>query len=173
MHPTLIPSTALLANVHGVKNAVMVSADPVGQTLYYGDGAGAGATASAVMADVVDLVRLIGAETGSHHVAHLAFMPEHLANTPILSSDELLTGYYLRLTVANEVGVLADTTRILSDNGISIDAILQKPHQTGGISIIILVQPTQESHMNTAINAMQALPAVTEPVVRIRLEELT
>lgn len=173
VHPTLIPSHALLANVHGVKNAVMVSAQPVGQTLYYGDGAGAGATASAVMADVMDLVRLIGAEAGSHHVAHLAFVPEHLADTPILSADEILTGYYLRLTVANEVGVLADTTRILSDNDISIDAILQKPHQTGGVSIIILVQPTFESRMNTAIAAIQQLTSVSEPVVRIRLEELS
>ncbi len=173
VHPTLIPNDTLLANVNGVKNAVMVSAHPLGQTLYYGDGAGAGATASAVMADVMDLVRLIGADTDSHHVAHLAFVPESLADTAILSADEIHTGYYLRLTVADEVGVLADTTRILRDNAISIDAVLQKPHQSNDhVSIIILVQPTSEAKMNRAIEQMQALSTIKEPVVRIRLESL-
>lgn len=173
VHPTLIPSDALLANVNGVKNAVMVSAHPLGQTLYYGDGAGAGATASAVMADVMDLVRLIGSDSESHYVPHLAFVPKHLADTPILSPDDMTTGYYLRLTVADEVGVLADVTRILSDNQISIDAILQKPNQSAGsVSIIILVQPTQEHYINQAITNIQALPSVKEPLVRLRLEEL-
>lgn len=172
VHPTLIPSETLLANVNGVKNALMVSAHPLGQTLYYGDGAGAGATASAVMADVMDLVRIIGAKTDSHHVPHLAFIPEKLADTPILPSSSIYTGYYLRLTVANEIGVLSDVTEILKNNAISIDAILQKPHQTGGVSIIILVQPTFEAQINTAIDSISKIPAIKEPVVRLRLESL-
>ncbi len=173
VHPTLIPNETLLASVHGVKNAVMVSAHPLGQTLYYGDGAGAGATASAVMADVMDLVRLIGAETDSHHVPHLAFIPEALSNTNILSSDEMITAYYLRLSVADEVGVLADTTRILSENGISIDAILQRPAHKGNVPVIILTQKVQETKMNNAIRQIESLSAVDEPVVRIRLESLS
>lgn len=173
VHPTLIPSDTLLASVHGVKNAVMISAHPVGQTLYYGDGAGAGATASAVMADVMDLVRLIGADTDSHHVPHLAFVPESLYDTAILPSDNMTTAYYLRLTVADEVGVLADTTRILSDNAISIDAILQQPATyKDGVPIIILTQKVQESKMNCAIQAIESLSSVIKPVVKIRLESL-
>ncbi len=173
VHPTLIPNETLLASVHGVKNAVMVSAHPLGQTLYYGDGAGAGATASAVMAGVMDLVRLIGAETDSHHVPHLAFIPEALSNTNILSSDEMVTAYYLRLSVADEVGVLADTTRILSENGISIDAILQRPAHKGNVPVIILTQKVQETKMNNAIRQIESLSAVDEPIVRIRLESLS
>lgn len=171
VHPTLIPNDALLANVNGVKNAVMISSHPLGQTLYYGDGAGAGATASAVMADVMDLVRLIGAKTDSHHVPHLAF--EQLASTPILPSRDIYTGYYLRLTVDDKVGVLADVTQILKQNNISIDAILQKPHQTSGVCIIILVQPTFESHIDAAIDSMTDLAVVKEPVVKLRLESLS
>lgn len=174
VHPTLIPSDTLIANVNGVKNAVMVSAHPLGQTLYYGDGAGAGATASAVMADVVDLVRLIGSECGSHFVPHLAFEPSELADTPILTSDEIFTSYYLRLTVNDEVGVLANITKILSDNGISIDAILQQPaHPQGAVPIIILTQSIDEKNMNKAIHTIQALPFMQDEVVRIRLERLS
>lgn len=173
VHPTLIPNETLLASVHGVKNAVMVSAHPLGQTLYYGDGAGAGATASAVMADVMDLVRLIGAETDSHHVPHLAFIPEALSNTKILDSDDMVTAYYLRLSVADEVGVLADTTRILSENGISIDAILQRPEHKGNVPVIILTQKVEETKMNNAIRQIENLSAVDEPIVRIRLESLS
>lgn len=174
VHPTLIPNDALLASVHGVKNAVMVSSHPLGQTLYYGDGAGAGATASAVMADVMDLVRLIGADTDSHHVPHLAFVPQSLSDTAILSSDEMTTAYYLRLSVKDEVGVLADTTRILSDNGISIDAILQQPAtQKNTVPVIILTQKVKEAKMNRAIQAIENLASVNEPVVKIRLESLS
>lgn len=173
VHPTLIPSDSLLANVNGVKNAVMVDAHPLGQTLYYGDGAGAGATASAVMADVMDLVRLIGADTDSHHVPHLAFVPEHLANTAVLPADDNYTGYYLRLVVADEIGVLANITEILKNNHISIDAILQKPHQDkGATSIIILVQPTLERQMNNAIVIIEQLTQLKSPIVRLRLENL-
>lgn len=174
VHPTLIPNDTLLASVHGVKNAVMVSSHPLGQTLYYGDGAGAGATASAVMADVMDLVRLIGADTDSHHVPHLAFVPQSLSDTAILSSDEMTTAYYLRLSVKDEVGVLADTTRILSNNDISIDAILQQPAtQKNTVPVIILTQKVKEAKMNRAIQAIENLASVNEPVVKIRLESLS
>ena len=172
VHPTLIPNSTLLANVNGVKNAVMVDAHPLGQSLYYGDGAGGGATASAVMADVMDLIYVIKATTPSD-VPHLAFIPEELSDTKVLSSDEMTSGYYLRLTVKDELGVLADTTRILSDNGINIDAIMQRDaHKSGLVPIIILTLPVLEKQMNTAIAQIEALSAVVEPVIRIRLESL-
>lgn len=172
VHPTLIPEQTLLANVNGVKNAVMVDAHPLGQSLYYGDGAGAGATASAVMADVMDLVRAISSDNQGD-VPHLAFISEQLSDTPILPSDEMTSGYYLRLTVKDELGVLADTTRILSDNGINIDAILQRDaHKSGLVPIIILTLPVVEKQMNAAIAQIEQLGAVVEPVVRIRLESL-
>ncbi|MDO4700331.1 MAG: homoserine dehydrogenase [Moraxella sp.] len=179
VHPTLIPNSTLLANVNGVKNAVMVDAHPLGQSLYYGDGAGAGATASAVMADVMDLIYVIEATPDDDDsdtladVPHLAFIPEQLSDTRVLSSDEMTCGYYLRLTVKDELGVLADTTRILSDNGINIDAIMQRDaHKSGLVPVIILTLPVVEKQMNTAIKQIEALGAVTEPVVRIRLESL-
>ncbi|GAF57287.1 LOW QUALITY PROTEIN: homoserine dehydrogenase [Psychrobacter sp. JCM 18901] len=158
VHPTLIPQDALLANVNGVKNAVLVNSHPLGQTLYCGDGAGAGATASAVMADVMDLVRVLGSKdrddqsnTG-HHVPHLAFIPDQLSDTPILRADQMVTGYYLRVHAYDSQGVLADITRILSDAGINIDAILQKPaHKVGQVPVIILTLPVVEGQMNLAI----------------------
>ncbi|OOR87534.1 homoserine dehydrogenase [Moraxella caviae] len=172
VHPTLIPDSKLLANVNGVKNAVMVDAHPLGQSLYYGDGAGAGATASAVMADVMDLIYVIAAATPSD-VPHLAFVPEALSDTRILTSDEMQSGYYLRLTVKDELGVLADTTRILSENGINIDAIMQRDaHKSGLAPVIILTLPVIEKQMNAAIKQIETLSAVAEPVVRIRLESL-
>lgn len=177
VHPTLIPQDALLANVNGVKNAVLVSSHPLGQTLYCGDGAGAGATASAVMADVMDLVRVLGTNDQdsqrSHHVPHLAFMPEQLSDTPILLAEQMITGYYLRVHAYDNPGVLADITRILSDAGINIDAILQKPaHKLGQVPVIILTLPVVESQMNLAIAKIEKLAAVTDKVVRIRLDEL-
>ncbi|WP_019673406.1 homoserine dehydrogenase [Psychrobacter lutiphocae] len=172
VHPTLIPENKLLANVNGVKNAVLINSHPLGQTLYYGDGAGAGATASAVMADVMDLIRVLTVKDG-HHVPHLGFIPDQLSNTPILPAEEMVTGYYLRLQATDTLGVLADVTRILSDAGINIDAILQKPaHQKGQVPIIILTLPVIESQMNVAINKIEALQAITADVVRIRLHEL-
>ncbi len=179
VHPTLIPQDALLANVNGVKNAVLVNSHPLGQTLYYGDGAGAGATASAVMADVMDLVRILGTSehdsdtNNSHHVPHLAFVPEQLSDTPILSAKQMTTGYYLRVHAYDNPGVLADITRILSDASINIDAILQKPaHRLGQVPVIILTLPVVESQMNLAIEKIEKLEAVTGKVVRIRLDEL-
>ena len=180
VHPTLIPQNTLLANVNGVKNAVLVNSHPLGQTLYYGDGAGAGATASAVMADVMDLVRVLGSNNqkdtsnNGHHVPHLAFIPEQLSDTPILRAEQMITGYYLRVNAYDNLGVLADITRILSDAGINIDAILQKPTQkVGQVPIIILTLPVVESQMNIAIDKIEHLEAVTDKVVRIRLDELT
>ncbi len=176
VHPTLIPQEALLANVNGVKNAVLVNSHPLGQTLYCGDGAGAGATASAVMADVMDLVRVLGTNDHSqrsHHVPHLAFMPEQLSDTPILRAEQMTTGYYLRVHAYDNPGVLADITRILSDAGINIDAILQKPaHKLGQVPVIILTLPVVESQMNLAIEKIEKLSSVPEKVVRIRLDEL-
>ena len=179
VHPTLIPQNALLANVNGVKNAVLVNSHPLGQTLYCGDGAGAGATASAVMADVMDLVRVLGSKdsnnesTNGHHVPHLAFIPEQLSDTPILRAEQMITGYYLRVHAHDNPGVLADITRILSDAGINIDAILQKPaHKLGQVPVIILTLPVVESQMNIAIEKIEKLDTITDKVVRIRLDEL-
>lgn len=179
VHPTLIPQNALLANVNGVKNAVLVNSHPLGQTLYCGDGAGAGATASAVMADVMDLVRVLGSKdnnnesTNGHHVPHLAFIPEQLSDTPILRAEQMITGYYLRVHAHDNPGVLADITRILSDAGINIDAILQKPaHKLGQVPVIILTLPVVESQMNLAIEKIEKLDTITDKVVRIRLDEL-
>ncbi|MCG3857869.1 homoserine dehydrogenase [Psychrobacter sp. Ps2] len=179
VHPTLIPQDALLANVNGVKNAVLVNSHPLGQTLYCGDGAGAGATASAVMADVMDLVRVLGSKdnnnesTNGHHVPHLAFIPEQLSDTPILRAEQMITGYYLRVHAYDSPGVLADITRILSDAGINIDAILQKPaHKVGQVPVIILTLPVVESQMNLAIEKIEKLETITDKVVRIRLDEL-
>ncbi|WP_201616820.1 homoserine dehydrogenase [Psychrobacter urativorans] len=176
VHPTLIPQDTLLANVNGVKNAVLVDSHPLGQTLYYGDGAGAGATASAVMADVMDLVRVIGTDNSSqhgHHVPHLSFMPEQLSDTPILRAEQMITGYYLRVHAFDNPGVLADITRILSEAGINIDAILQKPaHKVGQVPIIILTLPVVENQMNLAIEKIEKLDSITDRVVRIRLDEL-
>ncbi|MGP9688754.1 homoserine dehydrogenase [Psychrobacter sp. AOP22-C1-C5] len=179
VHPTLIPQDALLANVNGVKNAVLVNSHPLGQTLYCGDGAGAGATASAVMADVMDLVRVLGSKdnddqsNNGHHVPHLAFIPEQLSDTPILRAEQMITGYYLRVHAYDSPGVLADITRILSDAGINIDAILQKPaHKVGQVPVIILTLPVVESQMNLAIEKIEKLDTITDKVVRIRLDEL-
>ncbi len=173
VHPTLIPEDKLLANVNGVKNAVLVNSHPVGQTLYYGDGAGSGATASAVMADVMDLIRVLSVKDKGHHVPHLAFCPEELKNTTVLSADEMTSGYYLRVRTLDNVGVLADITKILSTSGISIEAILQQPsHKLGEVPVIILTKAVVESKMNTAIQAIEKLDHVIDKVVRIRLEEL-
>lgn len=172
VHPTLIPAERLIANVNGVKNAVLVQSDPVGATLYYGSGAGAGPTASAVVADIVDVVRALNTE-GSKFVPHLAFQPGALADTPILPMDEVLTSYYLRLTANDRPGVLADVTRILSEHGISIEAILQKPaHEAGSVPVILLTKRVQEKNMNQAIMKMEALDDIIGKVVRIRLENL-
>ncbi len=173
VHPTLIPEQCLIANVNGVKNAVLVQSDALGPTLYYGAGAGAGPTASAVVADVVDLVRMMTAESAGAHVPHLAFQPDALSDTPILAADQMTTGYYLRIDAEDTPGVLADVTGILSHVGINIDAILQKPaHTHGRVPVVLITQPVREQCMNQAIVAIEALQAINSPVMRIRLETL-
>lgn len=171
VHPTLIPEEELLANVNGVKNAVLVQSNAVGPTLYYGAGAGAGPTASAVVADIIDIVRDISyTEDGSGTIPHFAF--EDLSDLPILSREEMTTGYYLRVNAEDETGVLADVTTILSRAGISIDAIMQQTRLKDMIPIVILTDPIKESIMDEALAKIQALPAIHGEIVRIRLESL-
>jgi homoserine dehydrogenase len=173
VHPTLIPERRLIANVDGAMNAVLVLGDAVGPTLYYGAGAGAEPTASAVVADLVDVTRLHTADP-HHRVPHLAFQPDQLADTPILPMDEVRTAYYLRLRAFDRPGVLADITRILADSDISIDAMVQKEPAEGEeqVSIILLTHVTIEKNVNAAIAKIEALDTVAGQVMRIRLEEL-
>ncbi len=173
VHPTLIPSRRLIANVEGVMNAVLVKGDAVGPTLYYGRGAGAEATASAVVADLVDVTRVATADPG-HRVPHLAFQPDRLSNAPILAMEDVETGYYLRLRAVDRPGVLADVTRICADLEISIDAIFQKEAAEGEdqVDVVILTHLTVEKNVNAAVKRIQALQTIPAPVVRIRLEEL-
>ena len=173
VHPTLIPERRLIANVDGAMNAVLVKGDAVGPTLYYGAGAGAEPTASAVVADLVDVTRLHTADP-HHRVPHLAFQPDQLSDTPILPMGEVRTAYYLRLRAFDRPGVLADITRILADGGISIDAMVQKEPAEGQeqVSIILLTHITLEKYINAAIASIEALEAITGAVMRIRLEEL-
>ena len=173
VHPTLVPATRLIANVEGAMNAVMVQGDAVGTTLYYGKGAGSEPTASAVIADLVDIARLRTADP-EHRVPSLAFQPGSLADTPILPIAEVVTAFYLRLRVADEAGVLAQVTSILAGRGISIDALLQRESGEGEsqTDVIILTHNTVEGRMREAIAAMQALPTVLAPIVSLRKEEL-
>ncbi|MGE5522780.1 MAG: homoserine dehydrogenase [Rhodospirillaceae bacterium] len=173
VHPTLIPAKRLIANVEGVMNAILVKGDAVGQTMYYGAGAGAEPTASAVVADLVDVARMLTADP-EHRVPHLAFQPDQLSNTPILPMGEVETSYYLRMRVVDKPGVLADITRILADGSISIDAMVQKePHEgEEQVDIIMLTHLTVEKRVDAAIQRIEALPVVKGKVTRIRLEEL-
>ena len=174
VHPTLVPTQRLIANVEGAMNAVVVQGDAVGTTLYYGKGAGSEPTASAVVADLVDITRLHTADPG-HRVPHLAFQPGALAATPILPIDQVVTAFYLRLVVADKAGVLARITGILAQADISIDAVLQRESAEGEnqTDLIILTHDTVEGHMQKALAQMQALPTVLAPIVRIRKEELS
>ncbi|CAD5373696.1 Homoserine dehydrogenase [Rubrivivax sp. A210] len=173
VHPTLIPSQRLIANVEGAMNAVVVQGDAVGTTLYYGKGAGSEPTASAVIADLVDITRLHAADP-EHRVPHLAFRPGSMAATPILPIAEVITAFYLRLVVADKAGVLARITGILAEHAISIDAVLQRESAEGEkqTDLIILTHDTVEGRMVAALAQMQALPTVLAPIVRIRKEEL-
>nr|WP_315253100.1 homoserine dehydrogenase [uncultured Duganella sp.] len=174
VHPTLIPSKRLIANVEGAMNAVLVQGDAVGATLYYGKGAGSEPTASAVIADLVDITRLATADP-EHRVPHLAFQPNAMTNIEILPMAEVTTSYYLRMNVSDEPGVLADLTRILADAGISIDAMLQKEPADGETrtDIIFLTHQTQEKNVTAAIAKMEALSTVGGSVTKIRLENLS
>ena len=184
VHPTLVPSRRLIANVEGAMNAVVVNGDAVGTTLYYGKGAGSEPTASAVIADLVDVTRLATSDP-QHRVPHLAFQPGQMRDVGVLPMEQVVTSYYLRLRVKDEAGVLSNVTRILADAGISINAVLQReaddvagtdagageptPDQT---DLIILTHDTSEGAMNAALAQLQALPSVLGSIVRIRKEEL-
>ncbi|CAN5587367.1 homoserine dehydrogenase [soil metagenome] len=185
VHPSLVPAKRLIANVEGAMNAVMVQGDAVGTTLYYGKGAGSEPTASAVIADLVDITRLHTADA-AQRVPHLAFQPDAMSDAVVLPMSEVVTAYYLRLRVADQAGVLAKVTGILATANISIDAVLQREaDEVGGAEaasegtqsvpqtdLIILTHDTREGTMNDAIAQMQALPTVLEPITRIRKEEL-
>jgi len=173
VHPTLIPTKRLIANVEGAMNAVLVWGDAVGATLYYGKGAGAEPTASAVIADLVDVTRLHTADP-KNRVPHLAFQPDRLSDLPILPMAEVETAYYLRLTAADKPGVLADITRILADLSISIDAMLQKEPAEGEsqTDVVILTHVALEKDVDAAIVRIEALASITGKVTRIRMEEL-
>ena len=173
IHPCLVPAKSIIANVEGAMNAVMVQADAVGTTLYYGKGAGSEPTASAVIADLVDITRLHTADP-LNRVPHLAFQPQEMRDIPILSIDKVLTAYYLRLGVADQAGVLASVTGILAEFNISIDAMLQQPshNREESTELIILTHQCPESQMNGALVKIQSLATVIEPIIRIRKEEL-
>ncbi|OQW79942.1 MAG: homoserine dehydrogenase [Proteobacteria bacterium ST_bin11] len=173
VHPTLIPKRRLIANVDGVMNAVLVCGDAVGPTLYYGAGAGAEPTASAVVADLVDVVRAMTSDP-ENRVPHLAFQADAIADIPVLPAEQIKTAYYLRLTAEDKPGVLADVTRILAAHNISIEALIQKepPQGETSVPIIMLTQLTLEKEMNAAIAAIEALTTVSGQVARIRLETL-
>jgi homoserine dehydrogenase len=173
VHPTLVPAKRLIANVEGAMNAVMVQGDAVGTTLYYGKGAGSEPTASAVIADLVDITRLHTADP-DHRVPHLAFQPDELHATPILPISDVRTAFYLRLRVADQKGVLANITRILAEGDVSIDAVLQRESADGEnqTDLIILTHETQEGALRAALVQMQALPTVLAPIVSLRKEEL-
>jgi homoserine dehydrogenase len=173
VHPTLIPAKRLIANVEGVMNAVLVKGDAVGPTMYYGAGAGAEPTGSAVVADLVDITRLHTADP-EHRVPHLAFQPDRMSSLKVLPMDEVVTSYYLRMQVRDQPGVLADITRILADGMISIDAMVQREPLEGEqqVDIIMLTHQTKEKAVNAAIAKIEKLPVVTGKVTRIRLEEL-
>jgi homoserine dehydrogenase len=184
VHPSLVPAKRLIANVEGAMNAVVVNGDAVGTTLYYGKGAGSEPTASAVIADLVDITRLHTADA-AQRVPHLAFQPDAMSDTPVLPMSEVVTSYYLRLNVADQAGVLAKVTGILAAAGISIDAVLQREaDEVGGegkdagsqtvaqTDLILLTHDCVEANMNAALAQMQALPTVLAPIIRIRKEEL-
>jgi Homoserine dehydrogenase len=173
VHPTLIPARRLIANVDGVMNSVLVKGDAVGPTLYYGAGAGAEPTASAVVADLVDVVRTLTSDP-NNRVPHLAFQPDALHDIPILPMAQVETAYYLRLQAQDKPGVLADVTRILGDLDISIEAVIQKEpsEQDSSVAVIMLTRRVREEKMNQAIAHIEALAAISAPVMRMRMESL-
>ncbi|NBQ69061.1 MAG: homoserine dehydrogenase [Nitrosomonadaceae bacterium] len=173
VHPTLIPVRRLIANVEGVMNAIVVKGDAVGATLYYGAGAGAEPTASSVIADLVDVTRLHTADP-MHRVPPLSFQPDLLSDTPVIPMEEVETSYYLRIQVIDKPGVMAEITRIVADNNISISALLQKEasDESEQVSVIMLTHLTVEKNINAAIARIEALPVVSGKVFRLRIEEL-
>jgi homoserine dehydrogenase len=172
VHPALVPASQLLANVEGPMNAVLVNGDAVGPTLYYGQGAGEEPTASAVVADLVDVTRLHTADPGNR-VPHLAFQPDAMSDMPILPIDKVYTSYYLRLRVDDQPGVLADIARILADHGISIGSMIQQPSHIGGADIIFLTHEAVEGDVKRAIERIESLAFVRSKMTLIRMESLT
>ena len=174
VHPALISHQRLLANVDGVMNAILVTGDAVGRTMYYGAGAGAEPTASAVVADLVDIVRVLTSDP-ENRVPHLAFQPDALSELPIISIQNIVTANYLRMNAVNQAGVLADVTRILGGYGISIESILQKSSGTHEdiLPVVIITQATVEAKMNLALEQLELLETVIGKITRIRIEELT
>ena len=174
VHPALISHQRLLANVDGVMNAIVVTGDAVGRTMYYGAGAGAEPTASAVVADLVDVVRVLTSDP-ENRVPHLAFQPDALSALPIISNQNIVTANYLRMNAVNQAGVLADVTRILGDYGISIESILQKSSGTHEdiLPVVIITQATVEAKMNLALEQLELLETVIGKITRIRIEELS
>lgn len=174
VHPTLIPCHSLIANVNGVMNAILVQGDALGPTLYYGAGAGAEPTASAVVSDIVDVVRTLTTNHPKNHVPHLAFQSNSIEDIPILESQQMKTAYYLRLNANNKPGVLAEITSVFAKHQISIEAVIQKkPHKnTDKVFIIMLMQITFEKEMNAAITKIEALNSINGQVIRIRVETL-
>jgi homoserine dehydrogenase len=172
VHPTLIPARRLIANVEGVMNAILVKGDAVGQTMYYGAGAGAEPTASAVVADLVDVARMMTADP-QHRVPHLAFQPDRLSGIAILPIGEVETAYYFRMRVYDKRGALADITRALADSSISIEAMVQKePHEgEDQVDIVMLTHVTIEKNVDAALAKIEKLPVVAGKITRIRLEE--
>ncbi|MFT5604272.1 MAG: homoserine dehydrogenase [Paracoccaceae bacterium] len=173
VHPTLIPEKRLIANVNGVMNAILVMADAVGPTLYYGPGAGSEPTASSVVADVVDVARTLTASP-EHRVPHLAFHSDTLSDHPVMAIEDIHCAYYLRMSALDRPGVLSKVAQILSDAGISIEALIQKQPAEGAdhVPVILLTSITQEKLMMQAITQIEALDSITEEVVRIRVESL-
>lgn len=173
VHPTLIPMRRLIANVEGVMNAVVVNGDAVGTTLYYGAGAGAEPTASSVIADLVDVSRMQTADP-MHRVPTLSFQPDSLSDTPVIPMEEVETSYYLRMQVIDKPGVMAEITRIVADNNISISAMIQKEasSESDNVGIIMLTHLTVEKNINAAIARIESLSVVSSEVIRIRIEEL-
>jgi len=172
VHPTLIPEKRLIANVDGVMNAVLVMADALGPTLYYGAGAGAEPTASAVVADIIDVVRTLTSDP-ENRVPHLAFQPDSLSDIPVLPIEEIETSYYLRMLAADKAGVMAEVTSILGNAGISIEAVIQKdPQHEKQAEIIMLTHKVREKQLNSALERIKALDATFGNIIRIRMEPL-
>jgi len=172
VHPTLLPESRLLANVNGVMNAVRVNADMVGETLYYGAGAGALPTASAVVADIIDIARLLGADTGNR-VPHLAFQPSQVQAQTILPMDEIISSYYLRVQAQDKPGVLGRIANLLADQNVSIEALIQKGVVNGDTAeIVILTHSTVEKHVKAAIAGIEGMDTVNGKVTMIRMESL-
>jgi homoserine dehydrogenase len=171
VHPTLVPAHSMLANVEDAMNAVLVNGDAVGQTLYYGKGAGQEPTASAVVADLVDVTRLHTADP-EHRVPHLAFQPESMVDIPVLPIEDVRCGHYLRMTVNDTPGVLAEVARVLADNDISIGSMVQEPGGQGIASLIFMTHLALERNVNNAIAKIQAMPFMRSSVTRLRVETL-